>query len=1331
MGGARQTGDTARAQATDALKGARSKARHPPPSPNVGPLAVLALQRAAGNAAMSALMAGRLRLPGKQAVADIDGALRELRRDEPAVDKVEKGLKAAKAAGVQVDLEGVRPPASALAVTTTGFGPGSVPAKKPVPPPKKVPAVSPLGRAAAKKAAPAGKGKGGAKPAPAALAGGGPAAAQAPAPLTADQLLQPPVPPGRARPEDDPSFTQVTSKVKATAKAKRAHPPATSKAKEAQDAALAPSGDVGSQAKAAKADTMDAQKPGTFDKKAFITAVKAAIEAKSPKTLTEADNYKSSGKAGEVKDEVKGLVTEGKQGQAKDIEAATEAAPDQSKAVPKPVTPIGPEQQAPEAPIPAAGAVPKPAPAEQLNFAAGKQQANQEMADAEVSESQLAESNEPDFQQALADKKAAAAHADSAPGEFRQQEAQVIQQGKADAAAETAAGVNGMQSAKGAALAKLVADKGKAKTKDEAKRAEVTTKIEGIFNATEADVKKILDGIDPNVEKEFNAGEATARSVFENYVSAKMSAYKKDRYGGWLGPFRWARDKIKGMPDKVNEFYVAGRELYLKEMDKVIERVANIVGTDLMAAKTRIAAGRNEIAAYVKSLPKDLKKVGSEASKEIGERFSQLESEVDSKQESLIDTLASKYVEARKGLDDRIEELQAENKGLVDKAIGAIKAAINTIRELVAMLKNVLAKVAGVVGQIIKAPVRFLGNLIAGIKGGILKFKEDFLGHLRRGLMSWLFGALAEGGIELPKTFDPKGIIGFLASIFGLTWTNIRNRIVKQIGAKAMDAVETGVEVFKIMSGPEGVGGLWQMLLEKLGDIKEMIFEKVKDFVKDRIISAGITWLIGLLNPAGAFIKACKLIYDIVMFFVNNARRIEKFVDTILDSVSEIVRGNISSVVNKINDVLGQMVPIIIGFLASLIGLGGIGAKIREIIQKLQKPVNQAIDFVIKTGLKLAGPIIRGIAGISSKVKAKVAAGKAWVKGKVEAGKAWVKGKVEAGKAWVKGKRKDLPSPAERRTALNAAMADGQAAITDPRLDEKGIRARLATVRRDRKVKKLELVVDSRTKDREVVHVVGANSPTVRGPSVIRWQQATIQRAESEDVTATGPKATIDIEGEVYTYWRVGKTTVRVQAEVGDEVDINSDTSVKAAVMKLVGGDLQMDRPQAEQLANALASVGMLKRQLLMQYVSETSHGIQPAVFAGRLLMSGTATRAAIQRPVGATAKDLLVDKGLTPEQEQRRGPLTSIAHVFYPVVDGHWRDGQVQPDANQAGSKSIEFIYQPEGKPKAVGLGVVEIDDVGTVFRIVSVHAENVPGGEPAFIEIMKKAGWTVEIRG
>ncbi len=961
---------------------------------------VLALQRFAGNAAVSALMAARMRFPGDEAVGDINGALRELRRDEPVVETVERGLKAAKAAGVPVDLEGVRPPASALAVTTTGFGPNAVAPRKPVPPPKPVPPVSPLGKAAAKPAvepaakAPAAKGPD--APAPATGAGevvAAPAPAAGSGGLSGERLLEPPVPPEGVQPAQDAAYAHVAGNVRGFAKANRAHPPAASKAKEAQDAALAPADDLTGQAKAAKVDSMDAQQAGSFDKKAFIASVKTAIEAKSPKTLKEADDYKESGRAGEVKGEVKGLVTQGKQGQAKDITAATDAPPDVSKAMPKPVTPMGPEQPGQLAAIPAAGAVPKPAPPEQLNLEAGKQQANQEMADGEVSEDQLAQSNEPQFEQALADKKAAAAHADSAPGQYREHEQQVLEQGNADAAAQTKEGVAGMQGSKAAALAQLVAAKGKTKNKDEARRAEVTAKIQGIFATTETEVKKILDGIDPKVEKEFEEGEKAARATFENYVAAKMSAYKKDRYGGWTGKLRWLRDKIKGMPDKVNEFYEAGRELYLKQMDLTISRVADIVGNDLTAAKKRIAAGRTEISAYVKSLPKDLKKVGAEASQEINDKFEQLEGDVDSKQESLVDTLATKYTEARKGLDERIEELQAENKGLVDKAIGAIKAVVNTIRELVAMLTNVLARVAGVVGDIVKAPVKFLGNLIAGIKGGILKFKDNILDHLRKGLMSWLFGALAEGGVELPDSFDIKGIIKLLASIFGLTWRNIRNRLVKQIGEPAMAAVEKGVDIFqKLAAG--GVAGLWQLLVDKLGDIKEMILEQVKDFVVTKIITAGITWLIGLLNPAAAFIKACKLIYDVVMFFVNNAGRIAKFVNTVIDSVADMVRGNVGGVINKINDVLGQMVPIIIGFLASVIGLGGIGQKIREIIEKLQKPVNKALDLVIKTGLKLAAPIVRGLKSIGTKVKAKVAAGKAWIRGKAQSAKTWAKQKV-------------------------------------------------------------------------------------------------------------------------------------------------------------------------------------------------------------------------------------------------------------------------------------------------------------------------------------------------
>ncbi len=976
---------------------------------------MLALQRRAGNAAVSALLAGKAKTTDDTKLDHIEAAIKEVKKNDPDIDKVEKGLKDTKAAGVPVDLEGEaqKPPPSLLEVVKTGFGPGAVAPKAAVAPKGKVAEKSPLGKGAQTPKKPGGTGGKGGKSAVSKAkadgaggkgekdaAGGAPGVGAAVSPeaaLGGGKELEPPVKPEPMQPEDDPGFVAVTGKTAKYAKAKGSHPPASSKAKEAQGAAAAPAEDIDGQAKAAKADEMAAQQPGSFDKKAFIASVKQAIEAKSPKTLKQADDFKKSGKAGEVQGQIKGLVTEGKGESEKDIAEATDAPPDTSKAVPKQVTPMGAEDPGKAAKVATAAAVPKAAPPEQTNLAKGKHDVENEMADADVDEEQLAKSNEPEFQDALSSKKEAAEHADTAPKEFRQEEKKTLEQTAKTADADTAEAMAGMHSSKAAALSKVVGGKDSAKTKDEQKRSEVTAKIQSIYDATEADVKKTLDGIDPKVEAAFGAGEKAARSRFEAFVAAKMSAYKKDRYGGWLGGLKWAKDKLLGMPSKVNDFFEAGRELYLKEMDKVISKVADIVGQDLNAAKARIAKGRQEIAAYVKKLPAELKKVGKEAASDIGDQFEQLESDVNSKQEGLVDSLASKYVEARKGIDERVEQLQAENKGLVDKAISAVKAVINTIRQLKDMLLGVLAKAANVIGKIIKDPIGFLSNLIAGVKGGILKFKDNIVEHLRKGLMGWLFGQLGDAGIELPDSFDLKGIVQLLARLFGLTWANIRKRLVKGMGEKVVSRVEKGVDIFVTLA-TEGPAGLWQTIVEKIGDIKEMIFSKVKEFVETRIIIAGVTWLIGLLNPAAAFIKACKLIYDVVMFFVQNASRIGRLVNTILDSVGAIAGGAIGGVVNKIEQVLSQMLPIIIGFLASVLGLGGIGKKMRGIVQSLKKPVNKAVDWVVKKGMKLAKPLLTKLAKAEGWVKGKAASAKAWAKGKVEKGKAWVKGKAEAGR---------------------------------------------------------------------------------------------------------------------------------------------------------------------------------------------------------------------------------------------------------------------------------------------------------------------------------------------
>ena len=290
-----------------------------------------------------------------------------------------------------------------------------------------------------------------------------------------------------------------------------------------------------------------------------------------------------------------------------------------------------------------------------------------------------------------------------------------------------------MQGSRGQALNQAVGHKQGAKTADEAKRAKVANDIQGIYDRTKADVTKTLDGLDGKVDAAFAQGEGAARKKFEDYVGQRMDAYKDDRYGGLFGGAKWLKDKLFGMPSEVNAFYAEGKTRYLADMDGVIGKIADIVGTGLNAARARIAAGQGRRSPSTSpQLPQDLKKVGQEAESKLESQFEQLESDIESKQSEMVDTLARKYVESRDALDARIDEMKAANRGLVDKAMDAIAGVIKTIIQLKNMLLGVLAKAAGVIGDIIADPIGFLGNLIGGIKAGLSQFVGNIVGTSSR-----------------------------------------------------------------------------------------------------------------------------------------------------------------------------------------------------------------------------------------------------------------------------------------------------------------------------------------------------------------------------------------------------------------------------------------------------------------------------------------------------------------------------------------------------------------------------------------------------------------------
>ena len=145
----------------------------------------------------------------------------------------------------------------------------------------------------------------------------------------------------------------------------------------------------------------------------------------------------------------------------------------------------------------------------------------------------------------------------------------------------------------------------------------------------------------------------------------------------------------------------------------------------------------------------------------------------------------------------------------------------------------------------------------------------------------------------------------------------------------------------------EGVGGLWAQIKEKLSDLEDLVIGKIKEYVIERVVTAGINYILALLTPVGAFIKACQTIYKIVMFIVEKAKEIADFVDSILDSISAIAAGDVASAVLKVEGALAGALKIAIKFLAELVNLGSLADKVRSIIDLIRTPITKIVDAII------------------------------------------------------------------------------------------------------------------------------------------------------------------------------------------------------------------------------------------------------------------------------------------------------------------------------------------------------------------------------------------------
>ncbi len=763
---------------------------------------------------------------------------------------------------------------------------------------------------------------------------------------------------GPRSPGADPKFQALKKDV--SAKKRRvasSHPPPAAEAGAAQGAAVPPADDQEARGKAAHAEDMEAAQPKEFDKQTFIAAVEKAVKDRAPKNLDEADKFGESDKAEEVKTEVQGKVGEGKDAAAKEIADTTAATPEPAPDT-KPVVPLAADQVPgkPGAPNPAQAA-PDALPKSATDMSAGPDQVNDQMAEAQVTEQQLSMKNsrEPGFDKAVQDKKTLDAHSGSAPEQLRSGEAVELKKVKATAASRGAGAMNAIHATRVTTGRQVTTGKQGTKGHDEDKRTQVTALLQKVFDDTKGDVEKILSDLDKKVDDQFTTGEKRARDRFTDEHTRGMDEYKDRRYSGWAGKARWVKDLFADLPEEANRIYERARDHYLTAMRQVIADVAGTVESELHRAKDRIAAGRKDLKQAVDTLPKDLRAIGKQAAADFEGKFDELADSVNEKGTELVDTLATKYTDAVKAVDAEIAAEKEKNKSLFHKAADAIGGVINTIKELGRMLMGVLRKAASAIPLILRDPIGFLGRLISGVGGGLKLFMGNAGRHLQQGVLAWLLGTGVAAGLQLPTSFDVLGILVLIAGLLGLSWPNIRDRLARRVNPKAMAAAETGKDAVPIVVAAKkrGVAGLWSDLKSRVGDLKKDLIGKLVSYLLPTIIIAGVTWIVSLFNPASAFIRACKMIIDIIRFIVTQGRQIIEFVNTVLDAVIAIARGGTGGVPALVERALARSIPILIGALAAILGIGGITGKVKQIFQALSRPVNRAIDWVIDkiTGL--------------------------------------------------------------------------------------------------------------------------------------------------------------------------------------------------------------------------------------------------------------------------------------------------------------------------------------------------------------------------------------------
>jgi ABC-type multidrug transport system fused ATPase/permease subunit len=289
------------------------------------------------------------------------------------------------------------------------------------------------------------------------------------------------------------------------------------------------------------------------------------------------------------------------------------------------------------------------------------------------------------------------------------------------------------------------------------------------------------------------------------------------------------------------------------------------------------------------------------------------------------------------------------------------------------LINKIIANAMKAFHLIKQDPIGFLKNLLRAIKEGFIQFFDNIAQHLLQGLVGWLTSELKDAGVPELKDLSLKGVIAWVLEVLGISMEKVWEKLAAhpRIGpakvAKIRSAINTleGIWTFIKDVQERGMAAIWDKIAEQLNNLWDTIIGAVKNWIMEKIIGAVVTKLLSMLDPTGimAVINSAIAIYKAVQSFIKYLRQMLEIVNSFVEGVAEIAMGNTKKAADFLERSLARGVPILIGFLANQVGLGGVGEKIGEMIEVARGYVDQAIGWLVNKAVDTAFGVIDRLMG--------------------------------------------------------------------------------------------------------------------------------------------------------------------------------------------------------------------------------------------------------------------------------------------------------------------------------------------------------------------------------